>query len=957
MFAGSLTADFHGCTLEGDTHFHATDNNCGGRVSHTGEAMQLWVGMEAYRTRTACENRSSQVTFTRASSRAASAVNQHHHPIRSFGLFTVGHFYRVRGSADSSNSHGQLNHVSSVLTGCREYGLRPALPMVTIQAVPATVREGSAVTVTVVLSAPRTAQTVIPITLTRDTSEEADHGVLASITIPANVRSGSSAISTAQDTDTDDEQFTLALGTVPATVQAGTPSSVTVTIEDDDAPPPLNPVVTYNEAARDRTIEHGDTITATVSGVTTADITRGTWTEWTTTDCSGSSESATNDNAATLTSSHRARLTANDAAVAHSVRYEVAVTGPVVRQGACVTVTVPTVTNADGPASWTLTGPTGPYTVGTPVTFEVEAPRGIDIGSNATLADVRLHRFSSISVFDAEADCDSPQNNFRRGREATDWVATSDPWKLAITWTPTSDRIGDYLGAKFATNDNSISPVTDLEFPADCGVIQAAPTISTRVWISETARVVEGAQVQFSIATDLGQSGAQGPQVIGLTYGLVSAEPTDFIPVNAVTLGQGSSGASYSIDTRRDFDTDDDVFTVTFGSLPTGWAPHETRNTTLTVTLVDTGSHGQPDPTPDPTDDPDRTAGGLTPDDLMTAFLDGLGRESDIPTSTRRDSNRLLAEISSFVCGPGGLTGTIGPDGARLFGVGEVVVLAKQLLIMAQQLATAIHTLKKQFESLCELRRQVNELRDIKGLLNGLRTDDPELIVNVTDLSGQLADYASTVHGRESGSVTEAIDDQTYALIFAEASRSKQAELIYGDGDDDPLTFNVTGRADTEAERDYLDVPVDEYAFESAADELRTQAPDIEWPSVDTTVPTGTAAPTRCVAAPAYPDNTDTIANAFRAIRAKATDGWRRTPLGRWFCGIQPPAGEPPASVCLGTAAPLALGPSALRVEFHPRYCVTGDDAADYWANINTVIAAVVLMGAGLGVFRMWFPA
>ena len=79
----------------------------------------------------------------------------------------------------------------------------------------------------------------IPVSLTRNTSEPADHGTLTSITINANALSGSGNIQTNQDTgDGDaDETFTVALGTLPASVAAGSPSSVLVTILDDEAIP------------------------------------------------------------------------------------------------------------------------------------------------------------------------------------------------------------------------------------------------------------------------------------------------------------------------------------------------------------------------------------------------------------------------------------------------------------------------------------------------------------------------------------------------------------------------------------------------------------------------------------------------------------------------------------------------------------------------------------------------
>ncbi len=109
-----------------------------------------------------------------------------------------------------------------------------APPAVHLTASPNPVLEGSAVTVTATMSEALSSQLVIPLTLTDNTAESGDHGSLTSITIAANATSGTGTISTNQDTDEDDETFTVALGTLPSGVTAGTPSSVTITISDDD---------------------------------------------------------------------------------------------------------------------------------------------------------------------------------------------------------------------------------------------------------------------------------------------------------------------------------------------------------------------------------------------------------------------------------------------------------------------------------------------------------------------------------------------------------------------------------------------------------------------------------------------------------------------------------------------------------------------------------------------------
>ncbi|MCY4600242.1 MAG: cadherin-like beta sandwich domain-containing protein, partial [Acidobacteria bacterium] len=110
-------------------------------------------------------------------------------------------------------------------------------PAVSLSASPRSVREGSAVTVTVRLSAALAASVTIPLRLTAGTAEAGDYGALAGIEIAAGRTRGTGRITTADDDDTDDETFTVALDTanLPSTVKAGDTSSVQVTIADGDA--------------------------------------------------------------------------------------------------------------------------------------------------------------------------------------------------------------------------------------------------------------------------------------------------------------------------------------------------------------------------------------------------------------------------------------------------------------------------------------------------------------------------------------------------------------------------------------------------------------------------------------------------------------------------------------------------------------------------------------------------
>ena len=108
----------------------------------------------------------------------------------------------------------------------------PAAVAVSLSATPNPVQEGSPVTVRATLATALAEAVTIPLTVTRGTSEDGDHGSLASITIPAGFTSATGTVSTVEDDDGDDETFTVALGSLPSGLAAGAASSVLVTITD-----------------------------------------------------------------------------------------------------------------------------------------------------------------------------------------------------------------------------------------------------------------------------------------------------------------------------------------------------------------------------------------------------------------------------------------------------------------------------------------------------------------------------------------------------------------------------------------------------------------------------------------------------------------------------------------------------------------------------------------------------
>ena len=126
--------------------------------------------------------------------------------------------------------------------------IRDAVP-VAISAYPNPVKEGSPVRVRVWLPgvAAPDGGLVVPVKVTRDTSEENDHGNLASITIPAGANvSETMQLPTYKDNDGEHETFTVSLDTEHADwpdgyIARSDMSSAQVTVADENAssPPPI----------------------------------------------------------------------------------------------------------------------------------------------------------------------------------------------------------------------------------------------------------------------------------------------------------------------------------------------------------------------------------------------------------------------------------------------------------------------------------------------------------------------------------------------------------------------------------------------------------------------------------------------------------------------------------------------------------------------------------------------
>ena len=175
--------------------------------------------------------------------------------------FTVNTATVASGSASANIavSQGSPTTVTVVVTATaftRTYTIRVVPGHVAQIAVgPNPVDEGESAEITVTLTGGQLAAVNIPITVTAGSAESGDYSAPSSVRIAAGATTGTTTLRTFQDADGEDETLTVALGSnLPSNLLAGLPSSVTVTIDDDE-------VVSEVSLKEPGTVREGDTVT------------------------------------------------------------------------------------------------------------------------------------------------------------------------------------------------------------------------------------------------------------------------------------------------------------------------------------------------------------------------------------------------------------------------------------------------------------------------------------------------------------------------------------------------------------------------------------------------------------------------------------------------------------------------------------------------------------------------
>ena len=441
-----------------------------------------------------------------------------------------------------------------------DYDGTVATPTVRLSASPNPVTEGSSVTVTATLSAALQSSVTIPVTLTDGSAEPTDHGSLTSITINAGSTSGTGTITTSQDTDTADETFTVALNTanLPSSVTAGTPSSVQVTISDDDGggTTPTTPSVSLSVSPR--TVTEGSSVTVTVR--LSSSLSSNVRIPITLTDGTAEGSDYGSLSGITISSgstSASGTITTSHDAGTNDETFTVALGNlpSSVTAGSPRSVTVTIDDDDDQPTTTTptvsLSAAPNPVTEGSSVTVTARLSAAVSGGvtipltlSNGTAEDGDYGSLSSITINSGSTS-------------GTGTITTSeDPdtddetFTVALGNLPTTVTAGSPRSVTVRINDD------------DGGTTPTTPTVSLS---ASPSSVDEGDTVTVTATLS---SALSSSVTIPLTLSHGTAEDGDYGSLSSITISSGSRTGTGTISTNEDADTEDETFTVALGSLP-----------------------------------------------------------------------------------------------------------------------------------------------------------------------------------------------------------------------------------------------------------------------------------------------------------------------------------------------------------------------------------------------------
>ena len=483
----------------------------------------------------------ASVTVAAGSTSATAAITTNQDADEADETFTV-----ALGTLPSSVTAGSPNSVQIVINDDE------GLPAVSLSASSGEVAEGSSVTVTATLDEALTEAVTIPLTLgggAGDTAESGDYGALASISIAPGATTGTGTIQANQDADGEHERFTVALGSLPALVRAGSPSSVAIRILDDEAP-----VVTLS-ASPQRVAEGSSvTVTAALSSALTSPLTVPLTVTPGTAEPSDYSAPSSIVIGAGSTSATVTITTNHDADEDHE-RFTVSLG------------TLPSAVAAGSPSSIgiVIRDAEGRPTVSLSAT-PIPVPEGSSVTVTATL-DEALDVAVTIPL-----TLDGGAANTEEAAESGDYGAL-ESIRIAAGATSGRGRIlanhdADGHHERFTVSLGALPPDVKAGSPSSVAVRILDDDGSTVTLSAARTRVPEGESVEFTLRFSRPvpmPSSFLEADIVVRTAGIDTEDGDVREGLSQVRVPGGATSATFTVDTRRDTDGDDERFTV---SLP-----------------------------------------------------------------------------------------------------------------------------------------------------------------------------------------------------------------------------------------------------------------------------------------------------------------------------------------------------------------------------------------------------
>ncbi len=441
------------------------------------------------------------------------------------------------------------------------------IPTVRLSATPNPVPEGETVTVTATLSAALAIDVTIPLILTAGSAENEDYGALSSITISSGATTGTGDISTSKDADTEDETFTVALGmNLPAAVVAGNPTSVDITVSDND--------LSVSIEATPTSVSEGEwtTVTAMLSEQAAKSI-KIPLTQIEITAEVGDFEVLPSITVGSGTSSSTATIPAMQDDDTDDETFTVALASTLpdgIIAGSPSSATITIIDDDTVASAVRLSASPNPVDEGKAVTVTATLSAALDsavkIPLNLTAGSAEEGDYGALESISINAGATSGTGTIKTSQDAD---SEDETFTVALgNNLPTALSLG---------NPNSVE-ITIADIDVDVSISAAPNPVDEGETVTVTATLSAALDRAVTIP-------------LRLTAG--SAEEGDYGMLESISINAGATSGAGMIETSQDDDSDDETFTVALGSnLPAGIIAGNSQS--IEVMIIDDDEDIQP---------------------------------------------------------------------------------------------------------------------------------------------------------------------------------------------------------------------------------------------------------------------------------------------------------------------------------------------------------------------------